>query len=153
MELLLRHSVVLMAEQQMVLGIAPAEAVECDAVGVQIDLGAHDPVQPIGRRDEGAAEDKDAALGIAAAQEDDLARGGALQVEPPVRRDRRARGRLLDALGQLRPARRDEASGLLAHLRQRLEGEALPDLALPQPVEAFDRGLPAGLVRGWRKRG
>ena len=82
-------------EQRLSVRLAPPQGVEPDPAGVEVDLGADQPVRPRGVHLEPPAQQLDTALLAGPPQVDDPAAGPRLQVQVPALGERPAgRGRL-----------------------------------------------------------
>lgn len=129
------------------LGTAPAELEEVDPVEIEVDLGADQAVGPAVVHGERAAEDRDAPAGVGASDEDGASGDGGRRVGRPARGE----GPPGDGVGQSpmpEAVGLDVAVGDGGKVEEGAVSEAIPHLLLPEAVEAFDRGLEAGLPRG-----
>src|SRR6267142_224095 len=132
----------------LLLWVPSAQGEEPDESEIQIDDGAHEPVDPVALHLEGSPQKADASLLGAAAKEYDLPRELSLQVQFPVRRESRTvRSRLDSHLEALAIGRHIPGRALLNRL-ERLVVESSPDLELPAPIVGLDGSLEAGLPRG-----
>ena len=86
------------------------------------------------------------ATGVSAAQENNLATQRGLEVELPVRGEGATGRGLVDAGSQALAISLQEAGGALSQSLGMFMVEAVPDLLLPEVVEAFDESLEAGFA-------
>ena len=135
-------------QQRLVGGVTATQGVAAQDPGVEIDHAADQPMRPVGSHGEGPAEQVDGALVAGAPQEDELPLRWGLQVQLPFLRKRSSRGRRVDAGGSTSATGSEVARRLRLQGRERLVLEAGPDLGLPTPVEALDRGLEPVLLHG-----
>lgn len=136
-----------LTQQRMVVWITSTQRVETDALMSEVHFAAHESMWPIAIDREGSAEEIDVAVLSAAAQKDHSAFERGAEVE-------------LEAFGEAAPLGCEFSAGgglgaigcdiACRDARQGFDiGEvvALPDLALPQSIEAFDGILEARLAR------
>jgi len=136
-----------LTQQQMVVRVTPAQRVETDALMSEVYFAAHESMRPMWIDREGSAEQIDVTVLTAAAQEDHGAFERGAEVE-------------LEAFGEAAPLGCEfSAGGGLGAIGCDITGGdagqgfdigkvvALPDLALPQPIEAFDGILETRLAR------
>ncbi|OGA35847.1 MAG: hypothetical protein A3F75_07970 [Betaproteobacteria bacterium RIFCSPLOWO2_12_FULL_64_23] len=136
-----------LTQQRMVVWVTAAQRVETDALMSEVDFTAHESMRPIWIDREGSAEQIDVAVLRAAAQEDHSAFERGAEVELEAFGEAAPLGCEFSAGGGLGAIDCDITGG---DARQGFDiGEvvALPDLALPQPIEAFDGILEARLAR------
>lgn len=136
-----------LTQQRMVVWVTSAQRVETDALMSEVHFAAHESMWPIAIDREGSAEQLDVAVFAAAAQEDHGSLERAAEVELEAFGEAAPLGCEFSAGGGLGAIGCDIAGG---DARQGFDiGEvvALPDLALPQRIEAFDGILEARLAR------
>jgi len=136
-----------LTQQRMVVWVTSAQRVETDALMSEVHVAAHESMWPIAIDMEESAEQIDIAVLTAAAQEDHGAFERGAEVELEAFGEAAPFGCEFSAGGGLGAIGCDITGG---DARQGFDiGEvvALPDLALPQPIEAFDGILEARLAR------
>ena len=125
-----------------------AQPVAADLLVVEIDLGAHQAMDPVRVHHPGSAQDADCPVGIRAAQIDYQPARSALEIQPPVFRESPAAGR---PFGPARPALLISRHEAVAGRLQGAHGgmmKAWPDLLLPEVIEALIEILRPVLARG-----
>src|SRR5690349_4051760 len=126
------------SQQRLVAGVATAQCIAADALQVEVDFTANQAVQPKTVDCEAMAEQLHVAFGVGASQVDQRPAQCAAQVEvPALRKGSSLRGGFA-ALNRALLVRLDIEAGMGLQGRQIGEVEALPHLALPKPVEAFN---------------
>ena len=122
-------------EQRLVPRIAATQSITAQQVGAHIKVATDQPVRPSWRDGDRRAEQIDATTGIGASQEDDAI--GRLRAS-------HAGHRLADPQP---PVRGEEGVIARPQLAEMAMAEALPELLLPEAIEAFDGGLETGFAR------
>src|ERR1035437_6324650 len=136
-----------LTQQRMVVWVTPAQRVETDALMSEVDFAAHESMWPIAIDREGSAEEIDVAVLTAAAQKDHSAFERGAEVELEAFGEAAPLGCEFSPGGGLGAIGCDITGGDARHGFDIGEVVALPDLALPQPIEAFDGILEARLAR------
>src|SRR6266508_2092391 len=134
-------------QERLLGGGLAAQGIEPQRASGQVDFAADQPLHPAGIDGEGVTEQLAGAALAGAPEQDDAATGPGVQVELPVRREEAPRWRPLDPQGEAAAAGGDGGGRLRRQRGERVVLEAGPDLLLPAPVEALDRGLKARLAR------
>lgn len=142
-----------LTQQRLAGGITSAQRVETDALMSEVHFAAHESMWPIAIDKEGSAEQIDVAFFTAAAQEDHGAFERGAEVELEAFWEAAPLGCEFSAGGGLSAIGCDITSGDARHGFDIGEVVTLPDLALPQPIEAFDGILEARLARWGEDRG
>ena len=136
-----------LTQQRVVVWITSAQRVETDALMSEVDFAAHESMRPIWINREGSAEQIDVAALIAAAQEDHGALERGAQVELEAFGKEAPFGCEFSPGGSLGAIGCDITGGNSRQGFAIAKVVALPDLALPQRIEAFDGILEARLAR------
>src|ERR1035437_3552238 len=136
-----------LTQQRMVVWVTPAQHVETDALMSEVHFASHESMWPIAIDKEGSAEEIDVAFFTAAAQEDHGAFERGAEVELEAFGEAAPLGCEFSPGGGLGAIGCDITGGDARHGFDIGEVVALPDLALPQPIEAFDGILEARLAR------
>jgi len=134
-------------QQRMVVWITSTQCVKADALMSEVRFAAHQSMRPMWIDREGSSEQIDVTVLTAAAQEDHGAFERPAEVELEAFGEAAPLGCEFSAGGGLGAIGCDITGG---DARQGFDiGEvvALPDLALPQPIEAFDGILETRLAR------
>jgi len=136
-----------LTQQRMVGWVTSAQRVEADALMSEVHFAAHESMGPMWIDREGSAEQIDVAVCTAAAQENHGAFERGSEIKRETFREAAPSGCEFSPGGGLDSIGCDITGG---DTRQGLgigEMVALPDLALPQRIKAFDGILEAGLAR------
>src|SRR5712692_522697 len=151
-EALPRVDVAYLSEQPLFGRSVPPEAVETHQGGIEVHLGADEAVRPGAIDAPPMPQELDRPEVGRAPEEDHAPSWPGLEIPPPQRGKRTARGCGLDAGGPPRPERRHVARGAGLEHRERAVMEPRPDLGLPPAIVALDRRLKASLPRGREDR-
>jgi hypothetical protein len=126
--------------------LSASEGEEMDAIVIEVDFCADQPMWPLATDGVRVSENGDmSAVGRTADKKDTSSEWG-LKIEFPVRGKRATWRSLADADRSTLTQRREVVVGSLPQSRQAGMFEALPDLGLPQSVEALDSGLESRFV-------
>ena len=136
-----RHLVRDGSKQRLVGRIASSEAIEPHAPAGQVELAADEPMAPVAADLGVAADDLDVAIFIGSTNEHHGAGERLGQIESPVLGEGPTWRSRLDASG------RHVAVGSFRETPAGWMGEPTPDVSLPTPVVALDRGLEARFPR------
>ena len=136
-----------LTQQRMIVWVTAAQRVETDALMSEVDFAAHESMWPVAIDREGSAEEIDVTVLTAAAQKDHSAFERGAEVELEAFGEAAPLGCEFSAGGGLGAIGCDITGGDARHGFDIGEVVALPDLALPQPIEAFDGILEARLAR------
>ena len=147
MKAFMREDIVEGFGQGLLLGRAAAQPVAADWVVVEIDLGPHQAMDPLRVHQPAPAQDPDGSRRLGAAQIDHQPARPALELQPPVFREGPAAGRSLGAAGPaLLVSRHEAVAGPLKGADAGMM-KTLPDLLLPEVVEALVEVLRPGFAR------
>ena len=105
---------------------------------IEVDFAAHQAMQPVWTHGETLPKQIDVAGLIAAANEDDMAMQRRMRVKLEVLGHRLASRSRFGKRSRSRAMRRDVSIGACLQLRDTGHAVPLPNLGLPQRVEAFD---------------
>jgi hypothetical protein len=134
-------------QQRMVVRVTSAQRVKADALMSEVHFAAHESMRPMWIDREGSAEQIDVAVLTAAAQEDQGAFERGAEVEREAFGEAAPFGREFSPSGGLGAVGCDITGGDAPQGFDIGDVVALPDLALPQRIEAFDGILEAWLAR------
>jgi len=137
-----------LAKQWRVMWVATAHGVEADALMGEVHLAAHQAMNPVFSDREGLGEQRHVALVVASTQVDhrSLERGVEVELEPFG--ESAAVGGGFSSSGRFDAVSGDVASGNGHQACEVGAMVALPDVALPEGVEAFD-GVLEAVLAGW----
>ncbi len=135
-------------EQWLVVRISAPQGMEANLVGAQIDLAAHQPMRPLAGDLKALAHQVGPSSVVGATQEDDRAAQRSVRIELEALRKGSAWRGLLPAARTACAVGGDVACIDGQKLREVFETMPLPDLGLPQCVEAFNGILKSRLARG-----
>ena len=136
-----------LTQERMVVWVTSAQRVETDALMSEVHFAAHESMRPIAIDREGSAEQIDVAVLTTAAQEDHGAFERGAEVELEAFGEAAPLGCEFSTGGGLGAIGCDITGGDARHGFDIGEVVALPDLALPQSIEAFDGILESRLAR------
>lgn len=139
-------------QQRLTRRLATPQSVKTDRVGIQIDVGADQAMQPVLVDEKGSAQQRDPSAGIGAAKKDDHSGGGLLEVQSPPSGKASSWKCRVDAWRTAMPEGGDVSRRPLGERAKRVMLEAGPDLRLPLTIEALDGRLETGLVGDGKHR-
>ena len=136
-----------LAKKRMAIGVASTQSVETDALMYEVNFAAHQSMHPTAIDREDFAEQMDAAVIVGPADKDHRTLEWGAEVEREAPRKASPVGRGFSPGSGFAAIGRNVALGNGRQARDIGKVVALPDLALPKSVEAFDRVLEARLAR------
>jgi hypothetical protein len=139
-------------KERLVVMLSASEGEELDAVVIEVDFCADQPMWPLATDGVRVSQDGGLAAVGSAPDEEDLSSQRSLKIEFPVTGKRTTGRRLADADRSTLTQCRQVVVGSLPQSRHAGMFEALPDLGLPESVEALDSGLESRFV-GRRENG
>ena len=134
-------------EQRLVIGFTPTQSVETDTTIGKADLATHQSMRPVLGDRVGPAEKVDGTVLIAAPDEDDRPFQRRVQIERETLRKRASRVSAVTAVRGFVSVGRDIGRRYALKRGDMAAVMPLPDLALPQGIEAFDGVLQSRLAQ------
>lgn len=134
------------SQERLAVRLAAAECVDFEFVGERVEFAAHQSMRPVLGDLDSVFEQAKRSRVVGAPQKNDPT---VAKVARQNWRIRMAPRRTLDPSGVALAMRGNEATGPRAHAGQALEAVALPNLSLPQMIEAFDLCLKPRFA--WRR--
>jgi hypothetical protein len=135
-------------EERLVVMLSASESEELDTIVIEINLGADQPVWPVAGDGVRVSKDGDLSHVGGAADKEDSSPEARLEIEFPARGKWTTCRSLADADRPALAQCREVLARSLPQLRHAGMFEALPDLRLPESVEALDGSLESRFVWG-----
>lgn len=139
-------------QQGLIMRITSSQAKHADDVVVEVHLTPDESMRPGGIDREAVAEQRERAVVVGAPQVDQLSLKGTLEVEAPRPRESPTGGRPVQACSSPSNVGLHEPLRAYPQDLKILMVHSGPDLGLPEPVEALQDRLEAGLT-GWGEDG